>query len=246
MIYSMKTKKWTTLMSLVLMATVTLGTIACSKENEKDNTPAEEPVNYEEVLVGTWRGMSKNFDEESITVNAVFNADKTGKVIWIGPVLYSAVLSKWYVSDKKIYMESSKFDEPMIWNIYNYSPENSSITVCRSHYSEQRWEVWGQFDLKKVDEGGGGSSSTKDDVESTLALVITHYSSTGRYDDSSKTCYKKTSGSRVVLYSDPSCSTLIGLASRNTDSSKGSYRVSAYAYRVIDAGSGYTRYYYFD
>lgn len=246
MIYSMKTKKWTTLMSLVLMATVALGTIACSKENEKDNTPAEEPVNYEEVLVGTWRGMSKNFDEESITVNAVFNADKTGKVIWIGPVLYSAVLSKWYVSDKKIYMESSKFDEPMIWNIYNYSPENNSITVCSSHYSEKRWEVWGQFDLKKVDAGGGGSSSTEDDVESTLALVITHYSSTGRYDDSSKTCYKKTSGSRVVLYSDPSCSTLIGLASRNTDSTKGSYRVSAYDYRVIDAGSGYTRYYYFD
>ena len=58
-------------MSLVLMATVALGTIACSKEDEKDNTPAEEPVNYEEVLVGTWRGMSKNFDEESITVNAV-------------------------------------------------------------------------------------------------------------------------------------------------------------------------------
>lgn len=242
----MKTTKWTTLMSLILMANATLATISCSKDNDKDDAPQETPVNYEEVLVGTWRGTSKNFDDESVTVNAVFNADKTGKVNWIGPALYSAVLSKWYVSDKKIYMESSKFDEPMIWYIYNYSPENNSITVCSSEYSEQRWEVWGQFDLKKVDGGGGGSSSTEDGIESTKALVITYYSSTGRYDDSSKTCYKKTSGSRVVLYSDPSCNLLIGLASRNSDSTKGSYRVSAYDYRVIDAGSGYTKYYYFD
>ena len=244
--YSMKTTKWTTLMSLILMANATLATISCSKDNDKDDAPQETPVNYEEVLVGTWRGTSKNFDDESVTVNAVFNADKTGMVNWIGPALYSAVLSKWYVSDKKIYMESSKFDEPMIWYIYNYSPENNSITVCSSEYSEQRWEVWGQFDLKKVDGGGGGSSSTEDGIESTKALVITYYSSTGRYDDSSKTCYKKTSGSRVVLYSDPSCNLLIGLASRNSDSTKGSYRVSAYDYRVIDAGSGYTKYYYFD
>ena len=244
--YSMKTTKWTTRMSLILMANATLATISCSKDNDKDDAPQETPVNYEEVLVGTWRGTSKNFDDESVTVNAVFNADKTGMVNWIGPALYSAVLSKWYVSDKKIYMESSKFDEPMIWYIYNYSPENNSITVCSSEYSEQRWEVWGQFDLKKVDGGGGGSSSTEDGIESTKALVITYYSSTGRYDDSSKTCYKKTSGSRVVLYSDPSCNLLIGLASRNSDSTKGSYRVSAYDYRVIDAGSGYTKYYYFD
>lgn len=251
----MTMRNWKNLLGMALMGVMALTFSACGDDGDDDDSSGSrsedqfKPVDYENLLLGFWKGTGTNLDGNPLEVGIRFNADKTGSLVMTTSVErthFVAAIKNWYYTPGHIELPSERFDYPMSWTITGGSIESGHIRVSSQGYEGQ---YWGDFELSQTEKAGGDSSTevSSDDVESVTALVILYvgYPSES-YSDSKKVCYKKTSGDRVVLYSNSSCTNLIGKASLNSDSKCGPYKVSSYTYRVLDATLEATRYYYFN
>lgn len=253
----MTKKGWMLLLSIMFMTGTLLTFTACGDDKVVSPNTQEQtkPVEYNAALLGTWKGSGTNVDGNPLNVTAKFNEDKGGYLSMSAPKENSSflsALSNWYVSDATtVYLNCERFSAQLRWYVLSGSIPSGKMTVeCQGHDGE----FWGKVELTKTQSSGsGGGSSTTDDSDkmvTTTALVILqttgNLSSDTRYSQSTKTCYKKVSGNNVLLYSYPS-GTLIGVASKNTDSSRGGYSVSSYSYRYIDPiSTSQKRYYYFN
>ncbi|MBR1687834.1 MAG: hypothetical protein IJ710_04770 [Prevotella sp.] len=131
---------------------------------------------------------------------------------------------------------------------------STTCRICKGTGKCSRCGGSGQIESSGGGSSSGGSSSGGDSGSSTYtydpttAIVIlqTGSGSSATYSKSEKSMYKGTRKSDGNVYLFTSSKSLVGSASRNTDSERGGYRVSSKSYCTIDPGVGYKRYYYFD
>ena len=247
----MNKKYFCILQTFMMVAMVSMGVASCGDDEESvPDVPPVETVNPDSPVWGEWEGSGTTLADKHATLTLKLYSDGTGALVasTSGVIVVRHIVDYSYDPPHHISMVFQEDPTDRIW----VWVESLTSTTMQLVLTDLNQAVQGEYNLTKTGSGdrgaSGGSETTieKDEVVSTKALVILKLNATNSYSHSEKTCYKKVADGKVTLYSNSSCTNLIGVASRNSDSERGPYKVSSYSYRVIDPGTGYSYYYYFD
>ena len=238
-----------------LLAAVLCAGFASCGDDDKELTPSYETPDTssgsatptpEQMLPGRWEGTGTNDDGNTCTLKLTLNPDGTGTV-------FASCRTRLIV--KKIIRYSYESNTALQMDLGNGESQRPYIN-SRTATSMERSLYDGPDDLqttyyltKTEDYSGGGDdgSSSEADIEEAPTLVIRHSDATGRYTSSSETYYKKMSSTgKYTLYRNSNGTGEIGIASSNSLSTWGGYRVSSYDYVYRDVSITSSTYYFFN
>lgn len=247
-----KMKRLWRLLVIMMVAMVSISAASCGGDDD-DNTPnttSTETTSPDAPVWGEWEGSGTTLAGKHASMTLKLYSDGTGAMVvsTSGVIVVKSIENYSYIAPNHI---SMVFKDDPTHRIFVWV-ESLTTTTMQVVLTDLNVAVQGEYNLTKTGSGdkgasgGSGTTTEEEQVVSTKALVILEVDVTDSYSYSEKTCYKKISDGKVTLYTNSSCTNLIGVASRNNDSKRGPYSVGSYTYRVIDPDVGSKRYYYFD
>lgn len=239
---------------VLLVAALCLGTVSCGDDDDVP-TPdyssdswnsSSSSSSPSDMLPGRWEGTGINDDGNNCSMTLTLNPDGTGSVMASCKtrLMVRTITSYKYESSGTLQMNTNKGESfrPYISNL--------TATSMRLSLSDGPDDVQTTYSLTKTEDysgGGDNGGSGEADIEEAYTFVVRWNKSTGNYTSSSETYYKKLSSTgKYTLYRHSNGTGEIGIASSNSLSTWGGYRVSSYDYVYRDVSLNSSTYYFFD
>lgn len=243
-------------LSALLAASFCLVTVSCGDDDEPAPYSESDDPSYssgsgaltpEQMLLGRWEGKGINDDGNTCTLRLSLNPGGTGSlfVSCKTRLVVRTITDYTYESSGALPMDFEKGE--------SFRPYISNLTATSMELSlyDGPDDLQTSYSLSKIEDysdgGDGGGSSGEADIEKASTFIVTWSKYTGKYSSSSATYYKRMSSTgKYTLYRNSNGTGEIGIASSNSLSTWGGYRVSGYDYVYRDVSTNSSTYYFFN